>query len=55
LSWGEGRREETGVSGQLYIPAAVYPVKKLPECWVNHIKAGPEALEKEKSLGLTGK
>jgi len=46
--------EETEVSGQLHVPAAVFPVKELPECWMNHIKAGLEALEKEKSLGLTG-
>jgi hypothetical protein len=45
---------ETGVSGELYITAAVFPVKKLTECWMNHIKVGPEALEKEKFLGLTG-
>lgn len=28
-------------------------MKELPECWVSRIKAGPKALGKEKSLGLT--
>jgi hypothetical protein len=43
-------REEKEVSSQLHIPAAVFPVKELTEWWVNHIKAGPEALEKDNLL-----
>ena len=47
-----GGGEETGVSGQFHVLAAVFPVKKLPECWVNQNRSG--SFGERKSLGLSG-